>query len=317
MSFATPIGLLALLLLPLGALALGAARRRRRREALRFPALDTLAGVLPARPQWRRWLPAALTALAVAALALALAKPQRTVAVPVEQASVMLVSDASGSMAATDVDPTRLDAARAAAHTFLDEVPGSVRLGLVGFSSVAHTILRPTHDRDTLGETLDGLVADGGTATGDALAEALTALEPEHGRAGAQRRPPSAILLLSDGATTDGRDPVEVAREAARLRVPIYTVALGTPEGELPGGPRGSVPVPPDPETMREIARVSGGEAFTAEDGDELRGIYQRLGSQIGTRTRKREITAGFAGAGLVLLLAAACAGAWHRGRAF
>lgn len=314
MSFASPIGLLALLALPLGALALWAARRRRRREALRFPALDTLAGVLPARPQWRRWLPAALSALAVAALALALAKPQRTVAVPVEEASVMLVSDASGSMAATDVDPTRLDAARAAAHTFLDEVPGSVRLGLVGFSSVPHTILRPTHDRDTLGETLDGLVADGGTATGDALAEALTALEPE--REGA-RRPPSAILLLSDGATTDGRDPVEVAREAARLRIPIYTVALGTPEGELPGGPRGAVPVPPDPETMREISRVSGGEAYTAEDGDELRGIYQRLGSQIGTRSRKREMTAGFAGAGLVLLLAAGCAGAWSRGRAF
>lgn len=314
MSFASPIGLLALLALPLGALALSASRRRRRRDALRFPALETLAGVLPARPSWRRWLPAALTALAVAALALALARPQRTVAVPVEEASVMLVSDASGSMAATDVDPTRLDAARGAAHTFLDEVPGAVRLGLVGFSSVPHTILRPTLDRDTLGETLDGLVADGGTATGDALAEALTALEPE--RPGA-RRPPAAILLLSDGATTDGRDPVEVAREAARLRIPIYTVALGTPEGALPGGPRGSVPVPPDPATMREISRVSGGEAFTAEDGDELRGIYQRLGSRIGTRPRKREMTAGFAGAGLVLLLAAACAGAWHRGRAF
>jgi Ca-activated chloride channel family protein len=314
MSFASPVWLLALLALPLGALALWAARRRRRREALRFPALETLAGVLPARPSWRRWLPAALTGLAVAALALALAKPQRTVAVPVEEASVMLVSDASGSMAAGDVDPTRLDAARSAAHTFLEEVPGSVRLGLVGFSSVPHTILRPTLDRDTLGETLDGLVADGGTATGDALAEALTALEPE--RPGA-RRPPAAILLLSDGATTDGRDPVEVAREAARLRIPIYTVALGTPEGELPGGPRGSVPVPPDPETMREISRVSGGQAFTAEDGDELRGIYQRLGSQIGTRPRRREMTAGFAGAGLVLLLAAACAGAWHRGRAF
>lgn len=317
MSFASPIGLLALLALPLGALALWAARQRRRREALRFPALETLAAVLPPRPSWRRWLPAALTGLAVAALALAIAKPQRTVAVPVEEASVMLVSDASGSMAATDVDPTRLDAARSAAHTFLDEVPGSVRLGLVGFSSVPHTILRPTLDRDTLGETLDGLVADGGTATGDALAEALSALEPERGRgrAGANRRPPAAILLLSDGATTDGRDPVEVAREAARLRIPIYTVALGTPEGELPGGPRGSVPVPPDPETMREISRVSGGEAFTAEDGDELRGIYQRLGSQIGTRPRKREMTAGFAGAGLVLLLAAACAGAWNRGR--
>ncbi len=312
MSFADPVWLLALLVVPLGALALRATQARRRRDALRFPAAATLAGVLPRTPAWRRWLPTALLGLAAATLAVSLAKPERTVAVPVEQASVVLVSDASGSMAATDVKPTRLDAARGAAKSFLDKVPDSLRVGLVGYSTIPHTVLRPTQDRDTVRSTLNGLVADGGTATGDALAEALTSLEPDKPNA---KRPPAAILLLSDGATTDGRDPVDVAREAERLKIPIYTVALGTPDGVVPGGPGGFTPVPPDPETLRRIARISGGKAYTAEDADAVRGIYDKLGSQIGTKPVQREMTAGFAAGGFALLLLAAGASVRFRGR--
>jgi len=312
MSFSSPIWLLALLVVPLGALALWAAQRRRRRYALRFPAAGTLAAIVPRTPSWRRLLPAAVLGLAAAALVLALAKPERTVAVPVQEASVVLVSDASGSMAATDVEPTRLDAARSAAKTFLDKVPESLRVGLVGYSSIPHTVLRPTQDRETLRGTLDGLIADGGTATGDALAEALKTLEPANPKA---RRPPAAVLLLSDGATTDGQDPVEVAREAARQKVPVYTVALGTPDGVVPGGRGGFTPVPPDPETLARIARASGGQAFTAENSDELRGIYEKLGRQVGTRPVQREMTAGFAGAGLALLLLSVGASVWYRGR--
>ena len=304
--------LLTLLVVPLGALALWAAQARRRRDALRFPAVSTLAAVAPRTPAWRRVLPAALLGLAAAALALSLAKPERTVAVPVEQASVVLVSDASGSMAATDVKPTRLDAARGAAKTFLDKVPASLRVGLVGYSTIPHTVLRPTQDRDTVRSTLNGLVADGGTATGDALAEALGSLEPDTPKS---RRPPAAILLLSDGATTDGRDPVEVAREAQRLKIPIYTVALGTPDGVVPGGPGGLTPVPPDPETLKRIADVSGGQAYTAEDADAVRGVYDKLGSMIGTKPVQREMTAGFAAAGFALLLLAGGAAVRFRGR--
>ena len=311
MSFASPIGLLALLVIPLGALALWAARARRRRYALRFPAVSTVALVLPHSPAWRRWLPTALLAFAAAALALALAKPQHTIALPVQQASVVLVSDASGSMAATDVEPTRLDAARSAAKTFVNKVPKSLRIGLVGYSTFPHTVLRPALDRDVVETTLDGLVADGGTATGDALASALETLQPS----GKAKRPPSAIVLLSDGATTDGQDPVAVAREAAKLKTPIYTVALGTPDGVVPNGIGGFTPVPPDPETLKQIADASGGQAFTAQDADQLRGVYEKLGTQVGTKPAKRELTAGFAGAGLLFLLLSVGAGAWYRGR--
>jgi len=311
MSFASPIGLLALLVIPLGALALWAARSRRRRYALRFPAVSTIALVLPHSPAWRRWLPTALLGLAAAALALALAKPQHTIALPIQQASVVLVSDASGSMAATDVEPTRLDAARSAAKTFVNKVPKSLRIGLVGYSTFPHTVLRPALDRDVVETTLDGLVADGGTATGDALASALETLQPS----GKAKRPPSAIVLLSDGATTDGQDPVAVAREAAKLKTPIYTVALGTPDGVVPNGIGGFTPVPPDPETLKQIADASGGQAFTAQDADQLRGVYEKLGTQVGTKPAKRELTAGFAGAGLLFLLLSVGAGAWYRGR--
>jgi len=214
-------------------------------------------------------------------------------------------------MAATDVEPTRLDAARSAAKTFVNKVPKSLRVGLVGYSTFPHTVLRPTVERDVVETTLDGLVADGGTATGDALASALETLQPT----GKAKRPPSAIVLLSDGATTDGQDPVAVAREAAKLKTPIYTVAIGTPDGVVPNGIGGFTPVPPDPETLKQIADASGGQAFTAQDADQLRGVYEKLGTQVGTKPAQRELTAGFAGAGLLFLLLSVGAGVWYRGR--
>jgi Ca-activated chloride channel family protein len=313
MSFAAPAFLAALALIPLGIVAHRIARRRRRRFAVRLPAAATLAAVLPRVPAWRRHLPATLLAAAVAALAVALARPQKTVAVPVQQASVMLVTDTSRSMQATDVEPSRLDAALAAARRFLEKVPKTVRVGLVAYSQVPHTIQRPTRDREALRTTLDQLSADGGTATGDAVNAAIQALGPRRTRA---QQTPAAILLLSDGKTTDGVDPVEAARQAGRLKVPVYTVALGTPDGFLPGGPFGApVAVPPDPETLQAMSKVSGGQSFTVQDAAELSRVYRRLGSEVGTRPRKREITAMAAGAGLVLLLAGAGTSLRWRGR--
>lgn len=313
MSLANPVWLLGLLVLPLGLLAAWAARGRRARHAMRFPAAATVAAVTPATPSWRRWLPAALLALAAAALIVALAKPMRTVAVPVEQARVMLMTDASGSMAATDVKPTRLDAARAAAKTFLGNVPASLRVGAVGFSSLPYAVVAPTTDRDQVSVTLDDLQAGGGTGTGDAVVAALEALKPKQRLAGG-RRPPAAIVLLSDGKATNGRDPLDAARQAAKLHVPIYTVALGTPNGFVLDELGQPVPAPPDPETMREMASLTGGEAFTAEDQDKLKRVYQRLGRQIGTKHAEKPMVAGFAGAGLLLLLLGAGAGVRWRG---
>jgi Ca-activated chloride channel family protein len=296
MSFQTPIALLALLLVPLAVAVYLLAQRRRPRYAVRFSAAQALAAVAPS-PGWRRHVPAALTALALALALISLARPEATVAVPVERASVMLVTDGSGSMRATDVAPSRLEAARDAASGFLDDVPDELQAGFVGFSNGPHTVLPPTEDREQVRTALEALTADGGTSTGDALRAALDALpEPE----GDGDRPPGAIVLLSDGRRTAGSDPLDVAREAAQRQVPVYTVSLGTAAGTL-DTPSGRMNVPPDPETMRRIAQLTGGQAFTTADAGELSEIYDELGSRIGTREEQREVTAAFAGGALLL----------------
>jgi Ca-activated chloride channel homolog len=307
MSFAAPLFLLGLLIIPLGAAAQLLAQRRRRRFAVRFPGAPVVAAAAPAAPAWRRQVPAALLALAAAGLVTALARPETTVAVPVEQASVVLVTDTSRSMEATDVAPSRLSAARSAAERFLDEAPEDLRVGAVAYSDVARILQPPTVEHEQVRGALAGLVADGGTATGDGLDAALRSLEPEQGG----RRPPAAVVLLSDGESTTGSDPLAAAREAGRLGVPVYTVALGTPEGIVDG----QLPVPPDPEALRQIAQASGGQAFEASDGDQLAAVYESLGSRLGTRMETREITAGFAAAGLLLLVGAVAASVRRHGR--
>lgn len=310
MSFASPLMLISLGALPALAALYARARRRPGQYSARFPGVPVLAGVVGTAPRWRRHVPAAVAALALAALAVALARPHATVAVPVERAAVVLVTDVSRSMLATDVEPSRMDAARGAAQAFLDRVPDELRIGAVSFSTSPRAAVTPTQDRESVRAHLESLRADGGTATGDGLAEALRLLERE-----GDRRPPAALVLLSDGKTTTGRDPVEVARQARAADVPIYTVALGTRAATIPDGSGGALPVPPDPETMAEIADASGGESFDVDDPDELDAVYERLGSQIATRPEEREITAAFAGGGMALLLAAAVLGLRAGGR--
>ncbi len=302
MSFAAPGAFVLLALLPLLAAAYVRMRRRRRSYVVRFPATSVVASVLPRSPGWRRWVaPALLTASAIA-LTLALARPQATVAVPVERASVMLITDASGSMRADDVAPTRLHAARSAAQSFLDRVPESLLVGFVSYSNAPMTVVQPSVDRVPVRSALAALRADGGTATGDALTSALDLLEARRTDDG--RVAPAAVILLSDGKTTAGTDPVDAARRAGALGIPVYTVALGTADGVIHNGPYGGfLPVPPDPETLREMAERSGGSTFRVDDAGELDRVYERLGSRIGTREKRREVSAAFAGGGLLLLL--------------
>jgi Ca-activated chloride channel family protein len=217
----------------------------------------------------------------------------------------MLVTDTSRSMLADDVEPSRLDAARTAAKRFLDRVPGNVKVGLVGFSGAPNPVIAPTGDRGEIKGVLDNLLADGSTATGDALDAALTTLRPP----GSKDRVPSAIVLLSDGKRTSGRDPIAVAQQAKRVGVRVTTVALGDPGTALVvPGTSAIIPVPPDPETMREIARASGGRFFAVDDADRLNSVYEGLGSRLTSRTEHREITAWFAGLGAVLILVATAA---------
>ena len=308
MTLAHPLWLLGLLLIPAALLLQYSARRRARRYAVRFTALPSLklAAATSGRGAWRRHVAPLLAGLAAAALVLALAKPQKTVAVPVERASIVIVTDHSRSMLATDVQPNRLRAAQSAARTFLDQIPPAVRVGAVAYSDAPDAVQSPSQNHDDARRVIDNQVADGGTATGDALDVAIGTLQQESQKG---QKIPSAIVLLSDGKTTIGRDPVGVARQAGRLKIPIFTIALGTSDALVPNPGLGPpLPAPPDPETLRAISEASGGRAFRAQDENKLQSIYKTLGSQLGTKPAKREITAAFAITGLVLLLGAGAA---------
>lgn len=310
MSFAAPMWLLALALVPVALVAYLVSRRRAKRFAIRFTAVPTLALAAGTTPSWRRLLPLTLVLAAIASLALALARPRIPYRVAIDEASIMLVTDHSGSMASTDVQPTRLGAAEQAADTFIDSLPAKALVGAVAFGTTPDGVQAPDADHSAAKAVINAQVANGSTATGNAVQLALQLLHgANHGH------PPSAIVLLSDGAANAGVDVIAIARQAKAERIPIYTVALGTPNGTLsqPFGPQ--VPVPPDPELMRQIASASGGRAFDAQSADALSTIYQRLGSQLGTVTRKREVTYVFAADGLVLLLIAAVASVRWSGR--
>jgi Ca-activated chloride channel homolog len=301
MSFGAPLMLLALALVPAALVAYAIHGRRRERAATAFAARPVLPSAAPVRPGWRRHGPMAFYALAGTLLVVSLARPEATVAVPDEKASIILATDVSGSMQATDVRPNRLAAARSAAKGFLDDVPDDVRVGAMGFNHVPLALTAPTTDRGEVREALDRLKPSGGTATGDALKAALDALRRGDRKRG-EGPSPAAIVLLSDGASTKGRDPVAVAREAKKAGIPVYTVALGTANGTIPSPDGGTDRVPPDRATMRQVAEITGGEAFTAADGARLARVYEKLGSEVGTKEEERELTAAFAGGALLLL---------------
>ena len=309
MTLQEPAYLLVLAAIPVAAAAYAHHERRAARGRGAFASPAMLPAVAPVRPRWRRHVPVALYALAAAALIVALTKPQVTVAVPVDQARVLLVSDQSGSMAATDVPPTRLQAARQAAERFLDKVPKRVQVGAIAFNQAARILQSPTTDRFAVRQALSTVKPAGSTATGDALELALHSAQ-QPARAGA-KPPPAAIVLLSDGKSVRGRNPLQVAQEAAKAHVRIYTVALGTDQGTIPthrkDGTTGTVRVPPDPATMRRIADITHARTFAVDDPGALSAVYAQLGSQIALRKQHREITAGFAGGALALVVFAGC----------
>jgi Ca-activated chloride channel family protein len=209
-------------------------------------------------------------------------------------------------MKATDVEPTRLDAARVAAKTFLDQVPEKFRVGVVSFATRAVVGVAPTQDRALVTSALDTLKPGEGTAIGDAVALSVQVGQPEGENV---QTPPRAIVLISDGAQDGGRiDPSEAAQQAKRLGIPVYTVLVGTADGvveeELTGGYKRITKVPPNPETLEKVAKESGGEFFAAPDAEGLSRVYEELGSRLGTRKEDREITNVFAAlaAGLLLI---------------
>ena len=308
MSFGWPIALVGLAALPVlvALYAVAEARRRTSQAAFGNPAL--LPNMIDRSPGPIRHLPLAVLLVALATMIVGVARPHATVSVPREEATVVLAIDTSRSMKATDVQPTRLDAAREAAKAFLAHVPEKFRVGVVSFSTRAAVGVPPTEDRELVEAALDNLFPGEGTAIGDAVALSVrlgNRQVPE-----GEVIPPRSILLISDGARDGGAiEPAAAAREAREKEVPVHSVLVGTPDGvveeTLTGGFRQIIRVPPSPETLMELSAATGGEFYTALDDQELGAVYEELGSRLGEKEIEREVTDFFAGGAAVLLLVA------------
>jgi Ca-activated chloride channel family protein len=343
MTFAAPALLVGLLLVPLALVVYRIVQRRRSRYAVRFTNVDLLGNLVPRTPAWRRHVPPALYLGAIAALVLALARPSMLVAVPREEATIILTMDVSGSMKAVDVEPSRLAAAQKAASDFVDQLPATFKVGLVAFSTAPRIVVEPTTDRAVLHQALNNLRAQGGTALGDSITTSLEAagLDPSgassgsgaspspsadpsagpsasatpapsgSGSTGTADKPVVATVLLSDGANSTGQlEPIPAAEQAAALGVPVYTIALGTANGVVEvqddqGNPH-ILNVPPDTDTLAAIAETTGGRFFEAPTAQDLAQIYQGLGSRIGYTNEEQEVTQWFAAAGLLLVVTGA-----------
>ena len=310
MTFLSPWWLLLLVAVALLAVLYLVQQRRRSRYAVRFASLPMLERLVPRRPGWRRHLPAAILLLAFVALALAVARPEADVRVPRKNATVMIAIDVSISMRATDVQPSRIDAAVAAARRFVKGLPSGFNAGLVTFSGRTVVRTAPTTDRAQLDASLQSLTLSSRTAIGEGVFTSLDEITASAKQAGT-KKVPATVVLLSDGTNTTGRTPAEAAEAARADGVPVSTIAYGTQTGtvELDGQ---TIPVPVDTETLATLAKDTDGHAYTAETGDELNQVYDDIQSTIGFRTEPREITQWFAGLALLLgLIAAALSLRW------
>ncbi|MGI5214393.1 VWA domain-containing protein [Plantactinospora sp. CA-290183] len=300
------------LLLLLGVVALAvvyvAVQRRYSRYAMRFTNLRLLDRVAPRRPGWRRHVPASLFLAMLALLALGFARPTAEVRVPRERATVMIAVDVSSSMLATDVTPDRLSAAKTAAHEFADLLPEDFNVGLVAFAGSAAVLIPPGTDRAALHAGIrrlaEGSTGVPGTAIGEAINTCLQAVRTLDAEA-VKDPPPARIVLLSDGANTAGRDPMESSLDAVAAQVPVHTILFGTAGGAMQLGGR-AVRVPVDGQTLRVVAEETGGGFHEAGTKEELRTVYEDLGTSIGYRTERQDISARFIGLGLLLAMAAA-----------
>ena len=293
MSFRWPELLWAVLLVPLVLLVWLRGERRRTQRAGVFGNPALLPNVVTARPGWRRVAPVLLYLLAATVLLVALARPEATAQVPRDQATIMLVMDYSESMTRTDVSPSRIEAARQAADGFLEEIPDRFRVGLITFADAPSVEALPTTDKEVIRTALRAAPIRVGTVVGDALARAILATRP---RNAGEERPPTAILLLTDGESRGGLPPLAAAQQAREEEVPVFTVAIA-PQ--------------PRPE-LQQIAEITGGQAFTAPTAEQLNAVYRNLGSRLTYVEEKRELTSYFmGGAAVLLLLGAAASIAW------
>jgi Ca-activated chloride channel family protein len=316
-SFQWPLALIGLVLVPLLVAAYVLRERRREQFAERFTTPALLPNLVATAPGWRRHVPLALLLVGLAAMVVGVARPHASVNVQREEATVIVAIDTSLSMQSQDVRPSRLGAAETAARAFVDELPKRFRVAVIGFSGRAYLALAPTEDRDLVATALRSLRPGEGTALGDAIALGTKLARQE--RASDGTVPPTAMLVISDGAQMSGRTtPTVAAQQALSAHIPIYSVVIGTPDGvvnvPVAGGYQAQLRVPPSPDTLRAISRVTGGRLFSAPDKQGLRDVYRRLGSRLGHHRQSREITDLFAGGSAAfLLVGGALSSLWFR----
>lgn len=342
MSFLWPKMLAALALLPLLVALYLWILRRRRRATVRLASVAIVKQALGRGPGWRRHVPPALMALALAALLLALARPTATLTLPMAERTIILAMDVSGSMRAEDVKPNRLVAAQEAARAFVASLPREVRVGVVSFAGTAAVVQAPTTSRDDVLAAIDRFQLQRGTAIGSGIVLSLATIFPDAGidiqQITGQRTMPrmlgdpekkkaeftpvpvgsygsAAMILLTDGQRTTGPDPVDAAKMAADRGIRVYTVGIGTTQGEIIGFEGWSMRVRLDEDTLKQIAQMTMGEYFYAGTAEDLKKVYQSLGSRMVVERKETEITALFAGLGALLALAASALSLWWFGR--
>ena len=340
MTFAWPDLLWSLLALPLLVLLYWWLMHRRKKNTLRFASLALVKQAMGRGPGWRRHVPPVLMLLALATLLLASARPRAVITLPLQQETIILAMDVSGSMRATDVAPNRMVAAQEAAKAFLNDLPRNVRVGVVSFAGTAAVVQPPTQNREDIVAAIDRFQLQRGTAIGSGIVLSLATIFPDAGidlsqitgqrnmPLGPGEKPPkeftpvppgsfnsAAIVLLTDGQRTTGPDPLDAAKMAADRGVKVYSVGIGTKEGETIGFEGWSMRVRLDEETLKNVANLTRGEYFYTGTADDLKKVYQSLGSRMIVEKKETEITALFAAAAAALVLLAVGLSVWWFGR--
>lgn len=302
-----------LLLLPIAALVVAyVVVRRRRAPAVRHPDLAMIDAFAPRWPGWRQHLTAAALVAALAAMVVGLARPAQAVEVARKEAVVVLAMDVSRSMTATDVSPSRLAAAQAAAKDFVSSAPEGYRIGLVTFDAEARTLASPTTDRAELLQAIDGIEPANGTAAGDGLATAVDVLEADASTATASEDDGyRAIILLADGDSATGRTLGDAAQDAVDAEIPVFTIGYGTADATIEVDGR-TLDAGAAPAAIADVAEATGGTDYTATSASELTAVYDEIGTTIGTTVEEQELVVPFAlAAALLVSLSVIAATAW------